>query len=138
MKRILLIEDSGDVSYDIKNDLKNYKYEIKFADSYLSAIGMWRRYNGQFECIILDLNINPEGLTPEKISKFYPTIGLSFLIDIKWDENLAKKIKLIIYSAYITEFKVKCSQNNIDYSGIVLVEKSGNNFYKLIDEINQL
>ena len=128
MKRILLIEDSGDVSYDIKNDLKNYKYEIKFADSYLSAIGMWRMKHGLWRA----------AYTREKISKFYPTIGLSFLIDIKWDENLAKKIKLIIYSAYITEFKVKCSQNNIDYSGIVLVEKSGNNFYKLIDEINQL
>ena len=85
MKRILLIEDSGDVSYDIKNDLNNCNCEIKFADSYLSAKGMWRRYNGEFDCIILDLNINPEGLTPEESSKFFPTIGLTFLININCD-----------------------------------------------------
>lgn len=138
MKRILLIEDSGDVSYDIKNGLNDCDYEIKHADSYLSAIGMWERYDGQFDCIILDLNINPEGLLPEESSYFFPTIGLSFLKKIRQNENLTKKAKIIIYSAYITEFKVKCSQNNISYSDIIIIEKSGTSFYKLINFIKKI
>lgn len=138
MKKILLIEDSGDVSYDIQNELNGCEYEIKHADSYLSAIGMWKRYEGQFDCIILDLNINPEGLPPEESSYYFPTIGLAFLKEIGWNENLTKKAKIIIYSAYITEFKVKCSQNNISYSDIILIEKSGTSFYRLINFIKQI
>lgn len=135
MKRILLIEDSGDLSYDIKNELQSCGYEIKQADSFLSALGMWQRYEGKFDCILLDLNINPEGLSPVESSYFFPIIGLPFMQKIGWNKDFDKKIKVIIYSGYINEFKEICLKNNISYSEMVLFEKSGTNFVKLIEYI---
>ena len=135
MKRVLLIEDNGDLSYDIKNELVECGYEIKQADSYLSALGMWERYEGKFDCILLDLNINPEGLSPEKNSLYFPLIGLPFMLKIGWNNDFDKKIKVIVYSGYISEFKEICYKNSFSYSGMVLFEKNGMSFSKLIEYI---
>lgn len=134
MKRILLIEDSGDLSYDIKQEL-DALYVIKQADSYLSSLGMWERYKGNFDCIILDLNINPEGLSPDVSGSYFPIISLPFMLEIGWKEKFNRNIKVIVYSAYIHEFKVICSRKGISYSGMELIEKTDTSFHKLINFI---
>ena len=130
MKRVLLIEDNGDLSYDIKNELAECGYEIKQADSYLSACGMWDRYDGKFDCTLLDLNINPEGLSPEENSSYFPLIGLPFMLQIGWNKDFGNDIIVIVYSGYINEFKETCSKNKISYSNMVLFEKNGNQLYR--------
>lgn len=135
MKKILLVEDNGDSSYDLKSELMNCGYEIKQADSYLSACGMWKRYEGKFDCIILDLNISPEGLSEEQCSSFFPISSLPFLLEIGWNNSLDEKIKVVIYSGYVNEFKEICEKKNLPYSGMAIFEKSGTNFDKLIQFI---
>lgn len=135
MKKLLLIEDNGDLSYDIKSELMECGYEIKQADSYLSALGMWKRYEGKFDCILLDLNINPEGLSPEENSSYFPLIGLPFMLKIGWNKDFDKNIKVVIYSGYINELKEVCYKNGLTCSGMVLFEKNGMSFPKLIEYI---
>ena len=144
MKRILLIEDNGDLSYDINEKLKNYGFEIKQADSFLSAMGMWKRYKGEFDCIILDLNINPEGLSPHDSSKYFPCCSIPFMLEIGWGikDDLGKpkfnpNIKVVVYSGYVNELRTVCLQYNIPFSDMVIYEKSGTNFSELVKYIKE-
>ena len=144
MKRILLIEDNGNLSYDINEKLRNYGYEIKQADSVLSARGMWKRYNGDFNCIILDLNVNPEGLSPNDSSKYFPCCSIPFMLEIGWgakeDSDKPKfnpNIKVVVYSGYVNELKGICSQYNIPFSDMVVFEKRGTNFVELVRYIKE-
>lgn len=135
MKRILLVEDNGDTSYDIKSQLESFGYEIKQADSYLSALGMWRKYSGEFGCIILDLNISPEGLDDEDVSSYFPISSLPFLLEIGWGNTPTNAIKVVVYSGYVNDFKEICETKGISYSGIVIIEKKGTSLSELINYV---
>ena len=135
MKRILIVEDNGDTSYDIKSQLEKSGFEIKQADSYLSALGMWDRYNGEFRCIILDLNISPEGLSEEDVSSNFPISSLPFLLKIGWNNIITNTIKVIVYSGYVNDFKEICETRGISYSGLVIIEKKGTSLSELINYV---
>ena len=70
-KRILIIEDNGETSFDLKERLKAESFEVIKAYSHASAMGMWKRYNGAFDCVVLDLNIASDGLTPQENNKYF-------------------------------------------------------------------
>lgn len=137
MKRILLIEDNGDLSNDIEEALQDLGFEIKHAGSYLSAKGMWKKYKGEFNAILLDLNINPEGLEPKRNSDYFPINSLPFMLDIGWDSNMSEKVKVIVYSGYVDDFKKVCAKFNIPNSSMTIFDKSGTNLSKLINFIKE-
>ena len=121
-KRILLIEDEGFIKKPVIDLLRNNKHEVKHAINCTGAIGFWRKYNGQFDCIILDLNINPNGLNDEETLKYFPVHGILVLNklrdvpveiqDGKTLNQLEKEIweKTFVYSAYIDQLKDKESE----------------------------
>jgi len=75
-----LIEDDGDLAVEIKEKLNDDgNYDIKKATTYNAAIGMWKDYNECFDCIILDLNIDPEGLETEVQKDYFSVPGILVL-----------------------------------------------------------
>ena len=113
MGKILLIEDEGTIKENMREKLRNKKHEVKHANDCASAIGLWRKYNGDFDCIILDLNINPTGFEPDEVDKYFPIHGILVLNKISDEEILGQEgkaqeekegeiwEKTIVYSAYI-------------------------------------
>ncbi|MBE6235839.1 MAG: hypothetical protein E7112_06365 [Bacteroidales bacterium] len=106
MKKILLVEDNGIITRELEDALANY--HIEKAYSVCSALDRWI-LDGPFECIIVDLQISPEGLSPEENGFYTPLFGMAFINKIKdltnkeEEDNLKKRI--IIYSGYVKELK---------------------------------
>ena len=137
MKTILLVEDNGNTVNGIRTGLENQGYETKRADSYLSAIGLWEKYKDRIKCIILDLNISPEGLSDEAASQYFLLSGIPFLTEIGWNGNTVFDKQIIIYSKYTEKFKDYCERKGLNYSGIAIFEKLGTSLAKLLDYIKQ-
>lgn len=140
---MLLIEDDGATTRDLSNRLENeFGCEIKHAYSYSSAIGLWEKYNGHFNCIVLDLNINPTGLDVVRLNKYDSLIGMAFLDDIcdgKTEDEI-KKIwkKIVIYSGYIKELKNKEREFGWQLKFLKLISKDTSGISKLLESINQI
>lgn len=141
--RILIVEDEGAIIEHLKARFKN-EFEFVEAYSYLSAIGNWNKYQGIFDCIIIDLQISLEGLEEdERSDNYYPLIGLAFIEDIckKFDPegkmNLLKK--MIIFSGFINNLK------NGDYKkkdwildNIQCIAKDSDSIQILVDKIKEI
>lgn len=141
MKEILLVEDNGAIASDLVVELKKIGIDVHKAHSYLSAIGMWNKYKNTLKCIILDLNINPEGLSPKDNSKYYPVNALYFLENIGWiNDNciVNNNIDLIIYSGYINELKDVCVKYNLSLKNVKYFDKKSNSVIKLVKDINNM
>ncbi len=130
---IFIVEDDGVIQNDIENLLKEEGKSTKCAYSYLSAIGLWNRYKSQIECIILDLNINPNGIEPQINSELFPVNALSFLKKIEWPNNT--DIPVIVYSGYTAHLQSKCEEYNIPYNKLIVIRKNGDNFRILIKTV---
>ena len=108
MKKILLIEDDGYLAAEIIGKLNNY--DIKKATSYNAAIGMWIDYSEDFECIILDLNIDPEGLESKEREDYFSVPAILILLEFgKNKDGTAKSLeeqkaiweKTVVFSDFI-------------------------------------
>ena len=148
MKRILLIEDEGFIKKQIIDLLRNNKHEVKHAINCTGAVGFWRKYDGQFDCVILDLNINPQGLTDEETLKYFPVHGilvLNKLRDVpisnpegKPQDQSEKEIweKTFVYSAHIDQLKnIKCDFPHYNELKLYRKEKSSS-FIDLIERVS--
>ena len=119
-KKILLVEDNGSLSYELKEKIDNLegggKYFAEIAYSYIAAFGIWEEDNGNFDCIVLDLQINPAGLTIEEVEAYQPVFGIAFLNKIcegKTPEERADIYKkTVIYSGFTRELDVWKKHNH--------------------------
>ena len=127
---VFIIEDDGVLKNDIEKTLNENGILTKCAYSYLSAIGLWNRYKSEIKCIILDLNINPNGIEPHINSELYPVNALAFLKEVKWPSEI--NIPVIIYSGYTTHLQHKCEEYGVPYNKLTVIRKSGDNFRILI------
>lgn len=141
MEKILLIEDDGVLTRDLIEELETQGYEVVSAYSYVSAIGLWEKYKGQFDCIILDLNINPNGLDVYNVNRYFPIQGILILNEICKEKNdeEAKKIwsKTIVYSGYIDILRGKGSEF-LYYDSLKLISKRGTSISKLLQKVNEI
>lgn len=65
--KVLIVEDDGIIYETIRNELDS-DFETTQASSYAAAIGRWEREKESFDCIVLDLLINPLGLELKKLT----------------------------------------------------------------------
>lgn len=91
MGKILLIEDEGSIKNLVKEKLRNKGHTVKHVNDCTGAIGLWRKYDGDFDCIILDLNINPHGLPKDETNLYFPVHGLLVLSEICLEKILKEK-----------------------------------------------
>lgn len=109
MKKILIIEDNGSLYTEIKNRLESKGYAVYYAYSYVSALDRLEEEKEDFSCIILDLQINPTGLSIEENEKYTALFGMAVLQYLLKDKTEEVKIswrkKIIIYSGYTMDLK---------------------------------
>ena len=106
MKRILHVEDNGLVTDQIGSKLREMGYDIKTAYSYESALDRWDENHGEFDCIILDLHINPAGMSVSDIEEFFPMYGIvAFDYFIKTNkDNSDLRLKTIIQVSQVKKY----------------------------------
>lgn len=142
MKKILVVEDNGSLYTEIKNRLESTKeYVVYYAYSYISAVDRLEEENEDFDCIILDLQINPSGLNIAENEKYTALFGMAFLQHLL--QNKTEEIKnswrkkIIIYSGYTTDLKNRCSYTpEWDLKNITIIPKKANSIKELIGKVD--
>lgn len=146
-KRILLIEDDGSMAESISNALIDQgPYHVTNAYGYISALGQWYEQEDEFDCIILDMNIDVFGVKSQddlqKINDFYPLIGVAFLDKIlkdKSDDEMKLILgKTIIYSGYTLKLKQMAYKIDWDINDTIMLPKNPNSINILIKKVNHI
>jgi Response regulator containing CheY-like receiver, AAA-type ATPase, and DNA-binding domains len=140
MKKILLVEDNGSLSMTLIKKLED-RYTVERAYSYSSALGFWIE-DKDYDCIILDLQINPNGLSLKEINSYAPIFGMAFLYKI-CEEKTPEEIKSIykktvIYSGFVKELKDMSRSKNWDISNIKIIAKTDCSINELIKNVERI
>lgn len=145
MKRVLLVEDNGSLSDDLKEKIdRNLGYFAEIAYSFTAAHGVWKEDRGNFDCIVLDLQIKPTGLDPDEVQDYYPVFGIAFLDKIcegkKSEERAGIYKKIIIYSGFTRELDdwKKRKPDNQHLRNIVVMSKEKFGISNLMDKIKNV
>lgn len=141
MKKILIIEDNGSLFSEIESLLINNGYSIFYAYSYISALDRWQEENGSFDCIILDLQINPLGLSDEENNEYTPLFGMAFLDHIFQEKSLSEisklRKKIIIFSGFTSELYSRGRINSKwRLDDLTVISKKSTSILDLINKIN--
>ena len=135
--KVLIVEDNGIIYETIKNEL-NSDFETVRVSYYAAAIGRWKREGESFNCIVLDLLINPLGLELKEIDEYTPLFGMAvldaFTKEKSKEEVLQIRRKTIIYSGYIRELR----DRNFDTKNLEIIAKEGNSITELIKRIKAI
>lgn len=135
--KVLIVEDDGIIYETIRNELDS-DFETTQASSYAAAIGRWEREKESFDCIVLDLLINPLGLELKEIDEYTPLFGMAvldaFTKEKSKEEMLQIRKKTIIYSGYTREL---CDRD-FDTKNLEIIAKEGNSIKELIERIKAI
>jgi len=133
MKNILLVEDNFYVTQSIKKRFERI-YNVDRINKVIDAIDLFEK--NQYDCIIIDLVIDPLGLTDEQVNKYHPFFGWAWLKEyLLNDEEKAPDIKrkVIIFSEFVAELKEKWGA---ELEGLNILQKSeDSSLEKLINKI---
>ena len=121
---ILVLEDRSSVSYYMKEALNMEGHKVLDAHNIYEAQKHWGKENAQIDCIIADLNMNPEGL---KLEEMEETVG-GMLTGWVWLQKYVFRTKphmkhrTIIYS----DFKDELEENikELELQGVRRISKS--------------
>jgi hypothetical protein len=109
---ILFLEDRGSVSFYLMERLEELNHEIFEAYSINDAKSYWEKED--INCLIVDLNISPEGLTNEEKeeTKHGLLTGWIWLNNYVFNVNPEIRKNTIIYSDYLQSLReyVKSTQ----------------------------
>lgn len=129
--KVLIVEDNGIIYETIKNELDS-DFETTQASSYAAAIGRWEKEKESFDCIVLDLLINPLGLELKEIDEYTPLFGMAvldaFTKEKSEEETLQIRKKTIIYSGFTRELRTR----KFDTKNLEIIAKEGNSIKELI------
>lgn len=141
-KTILLVEDNGAVAKELKEVFS--EYEVVTAYSISSALDRWDE-NPNFDCIIVDLQINPNGLNPEENGLYTPLFGMAFINrickDLPSDSQISLRKRMIIYSAFTKDLKQRERNFNSgqwDLKYITVLEKKAKSIAELEKKIQSI
>jgi len=141
MKNILLVEDSLDATQSIKKRFERI-YCVDRINKVKDAMVLFKK--NEYDCIIIDLVIDPLGLTDEQVKKYYPFFGWAWLKEyLLGDENKAPDIKrkTIIFSQYVAELKEKWNDEvkSLESEGLIALQKNGKpSIEDLLNKINTI
>ena len=141
MSKILLVEDNYDVTEAIKELCEEKGWEYDRVNKVVDAMDLYEEE--YYDCIIIDLVIDPLGLTDEEINKFYPYFGWAWMKNYLLNNNrketpgLIKK-KTIIFSEYVSGL-IDSKTWKGELSGLNILKKSDalnlENLYMRINDI---
>jgi len=140
MKKILFIEDEGELADKIKERLYNYSIEEVY--SYATAIGAWHKYQGCFNCIILDLNI-PADMNDEVLKKEYHGIhGILLLKEFCEHKTPEEQEKIwqktVIYSAFTDKLDGKEIIRNAPHKPKIIPKENPVSIFELKKAVEEI
>jgi len=143
MGRILLIEDDGELAETIKNELSEEGYVIEEAYSYITAIAALEEHDGDFDCIILDLEIPSDGLEDENLMDEYHGIYGILVLDQFCKAQTQKRPediwnKTIIYSEYTENLNGKDIMKNPPEKLPPINKKENNSVSRLLKRVKEI
>ena len=114
--RILHLEDRGSVSHYVKELLEeDERHEVRMAFSISDAQSFWKpqasqqdpRGIGTIDCIIADLNLNPQGLKEEERAETRGGLltGWIWLRSYVFSEQPQMRKRTVIYSEYVADLR---------------------------------
>ncbi len=120
---ILLLEDRGSVSFGLQRLLEEDSHIIFNAFNINDAISYWE--DAAIECLIVDLNISPDGL---KLGEIEETLGglltgWIWLREYVYTKKEEFKSRTIIYSNYLSDLEGNVHEDEL--KGLHLIPKSG-------------
>lgn len=141
-KKLILIEDNG-IIVDVLKELLT-DYEVISAYSYSSALDKINE-NPDYVGIVIDMQINPNGLEPSENGIYTPLFGMAvinYILNNQSQTNVNEiKNKIIIYSGYTKDLKQKARNGDTKYwdiKGLTMVEKTVKSIPDLIKKIKLL
>lgn len=141
-KKLILIEDNG-IIVDVLKELLT-DYEVISAYSYSSALDKINE-NPDYAGIVIDMQINPNGLEPSENGIYTPLFGMAvinYILNNHSQTNVNEiKNKIIIYSGYTKDLKQKARNGDAKYwdiKGLTMVEKTVKSIPDLIKKIKLL
>ena len=138
--RILIVEDNYYMVDLLKNEFDEKEWIYDVANKVAVAIDLYSK--NQYDCFIIDLYVDPIGLTEDEFNHFYPYYGWAWFYNyvIKPNESIASQLtkKAIIYSKYANQFKEMGFPGSQDITPIDKGEKnSDEKVIKLIEKIEK-
>lgn len=111
MKKILVLEDNYYSAESIREILDGLSYDSDFASNVAAARDCWEENKGAYDCIVLDMMVNPLGLTPEEVDAYPGFFGWAWLRNYVLAPNQENekeiKSKTIVYSKFADDFSAK-------------------------------
>lgn len=140
MKTILIIEDNGSVSGNLKKHLEDYKVLIAY--DYPLALDIWEEEKDSIDCIIMDLRISCIGIDLEIQNRYDPFYSLAILEEFckgkSDEERRAIRKKTIIYSAYLEQLRSSKICSDININDITSIEKTSTSSITILETIKDL
>lgn len=141
MGRILIIEDDGVLAERISDNLSNF--DIEEAYSYITAIDAWEEHEGDYKCIILDLDIPPDGLDDDQLKNDYHGICGILLLNAFCENQSPEKqreiwAKTVIYSAFNDELDGKEIMQNPPGIPHKITKQAINSISKLVKVVKEI
>ncbi len=121
---ILLLEDRGSASYYLKEALEGEGHVVLEAYNPNDALDHWgNREKTPIHCMIIDLNVPPEGLTAAQRKESCAGLltGWIWLRDHVFPDDNDMRRRVILYSVYLQDLRKHVSAD--DLIGLRLVSK---------------
>ena len=118
---ILILEDRGSVSFFMVEALKQRGHNVFSANTTNEATEFWNEQ--EIDCLIVDLNMSPEGLSKEQAEKTRGGLltGWVWLQETVFNTRPEMRPHTIIYSEYTKE--LKSGVKDVDLEGISIIPK---------------
>jgi CheY-like chemotaxis protein len=118
---VLIVEDRGAVAYPLKDELESAGYGVLLAPNISRARHYWQ--NRKIDCLIVDLNMDPEGLDPSQIVETMGGVltGWVWLRDDVYSVCESMRERTVILSGYLED--LRSAVEPTDLAGIRLVPK---------------
>ena len=119
---ILLLEDNGSVFSFLIEKLEKHGHKIELATKVSRAMDLMEKFDNKFDCLIVDLHVNPIGLDIENIDKNENIWGWRWLEKYVFPKDEKWKKKTIIYSGYTQKLYLKVDKR--DYEDVFIIKKN--------------
>jgi DNA-binding NarL/FixJ family response regulator len=136
---VLLLEDRGAVSGPLTDVLVEKGFDVVSAFGVSDAQTAWSQRNDKpIDCLIVDLNMSPHGLSEEEYRKTRSGLltGWVWLANYVFIDEPKMKSRTIVFSDYLEDFiRVVDAQ---DREGVLLVSKRFESVEKLLRRLREV
>ncbi len=137
---ILLVDDRGSVSKHVKGLLEDREHIVFSAFTIGEAQAYWEDNKIAFDCLIIDLNMDPTVLLNEEIDRTHYGLltGWIWLKEYVYKKDNSMKQRTIIFSDYLTELKNIVSSKELKKIRCVAKSNSGSSLELLLKHISDI